>query len=71
MKFLEENLIERLQRPEFNQLREAFVTRSYPGNSFVCQPDSRDGVIQRQGRCSFVIADLAALEKHCRAAGCL
>jgi CRP-like cAMP-binding protein len=45
MKFLEENLIEHLQRPEFSQLREAFVTRSYPRNSFVCQPDSEENSI--------------------------
>ena len=38
MKLLEENLLDHLQRPEFEQLYASLIKRSYPKGSFVCQP---------------------------------
>lgn len=50
MKFLEENLLDHLQRPEFAELQAALTTQTYPKNSFICQPDHGDNRI-------FIVAD--------------
>lgn len=38
MKFLEENLLDHLQRPEFAELHASLIKRSYPKGVFLCQP---------------------------------
>lgn len=38
MKFLEENLLDHLQRPEFEELHSVLVSRKFPKGSFICQP---------------------------------
>lgn len=45
MKFLDENLIDHLQRPEFAALRESLSTKQVAQNGFICQPDSADNDI--------------------------
>ena len=45
MKFIDENLLQHLQRPEFKQLCSVLATRRYPKNSFVCQADSSENMI--------------------------
>ncbi len=40
MKFLKENLLDHLKRPEFAQLHASLIRRSHPKNAFVCQPGS-------------------------------
>lgn len=45
MKFLDENLIDHLQRPEFAALRESLSTKQVAQNGFICQPDSTDNDI--------------------------
>ena len=45
MKFLEENLLDHLQRPEFAELYASLVKRSYPKGSFICQPESGDNLV--------------------------
>ena len=45
MKFLNENLIDHLQRPEFAALRQALQTRQISRNGFICQPGSQDNEI--------------------------
>lgn len=45
MKFLNENLIDHLQRPEFAALRQALQTRQTTRNGFICQPGSQDNEI--------------------------
>nr|WP_320012682.1 Crp/Fnr family transcriptional regulator [uncultured Desulfobulbus sp.] len=52
MKFLEENLVEWLQRPELDELRNAFVVQSMEKNGFICQPDVEESsvFIVKKGR---------------------
>ncbi|WP_321283807.1 Crp/Fnr family transcriptional regulator [uncultured Vibrio sp.] len=45
MKFLDENLVEWLKRPELSELRAAFSVNLISKNSFVCQADSTDNTI--------------------------
>ncbi|MGE4560017.1 MAG: Crp/Fnr family transcriptional regulator, partial [Desulfobulbus sp.] len=45
MKFLEENLVEWLQRPELSELRAAFSPRIVAQNSYICQADSPENEI--------------------------
>jgi len=45
MKFLEENLLEWLQRPELAELRAAFSGRIIRKNDFICQADSSENSI--------------------------
>lgn len=45
MKFLDENLIDHLQRPEFAALRESLSMKQVAQNGFICQPDSTDNDI--------------------------
>ncbi len=45
MKFLEENLLDHLKRPEFRQLNSALVTRSYARNAYICRPDTEENSI--------------------------
>ncbi len=54
MKFLDENLIDHLQRPEFAALRESLSTKQVAQNGFICQPDSTDNDI-------FIVASLIPL----------
>jgi CRP-like cAMP-binding protein len=43
MKFLEENLLDHLHRPEFSELRSALSSHYYPKNAYICQPgDSKN-----------------------------
>ena len=39
MKFLEENLLDHLQRPEFAELHSSLIKQRYPKGSFICQPE--------------------------------
>lgn len=52
MKFLNENLLDHLQRPEFAALRQALQTRQITKNGFICQPGSphNDIFIVTRGR---------------------
>ena len=45
MKFLEENLLAHLQRPEFAELYAALKKRSYPKGAFICQPENDENQI--------------------------
>ena len=45
MKFLTENLLDHLQRPEFSDLRAALSTRCFPKGSYICQPGVSDNLI--------------------------
>lgn len=45
MKFLEENLLDHLQRPEFSDLQTALIKRHYPKGSFISQPGSEENRI--------------------------
>ena len=45
MKFLEENLLDHLQRPEFAELYASLIKRSYPKGSFICRPDSAENQV--------------------------
>ncbi|WP_028581853.1 Crp/Fnr family transcriptional regulator [Desulfogranum japonicum] len=45
MRFLQENLLDLLQSPGFENLRSSFVSRSYVKDSYICQPDSRENSI--------------------------
>jgi CRP-like cAMP-binding protein len=38
MKFLKENLLDHLKRPEFAELHASLIRRSHPKGAFVCQP---------------------------------
>jgi CRP-like cAMP-binding protein len=38
MKFLEENLLDHLKRPEFANLQSSLIRKRYPKGSFICQP---------------------------------
>lgn len=38
MKFLEENLLDHLQRPEFEELHSVLISHKFPKGSFICQP---------------------------------
>lgn len=40
MKFLEENLLDHLKRPEFADLYASLIKRRYPKGSFICRPGS-------------------------------
>lgn len=42
MKFLEENLLEYLQRPEFAELYASMIPRRYTKGAFICQPGRGD-----------------------------
>ncbi|WP_269523232.1 Crp/Fnr family transcriptional regulator [Coraliomargarita parva] len=42
MRFLDENLLEHLQRPEFAELYASLTKRSYPKGAFLCQPGMGD-----------------------------
>ncbi|WP_309400055.1 Crp/Fnr family transcriptional regulator [Cerasicoccus maritimus] len=52
MRFLEENLLEHLQRPEFAELYASLTKRSYAKGAFICQPGAGDNkvFIIAQGR---------------------
>lgn len=39
MKFLEENLLDHLQRPEFKELQSSLVCKKVSKNDYLCQPD--------------------------------
>lgn len=58
MKFLEENLLDHLQRPEFAELYASLITRSYPKGSLICQPegDGNQVFIVAQGRARVFLA---------------
>ncbi|WP_158950628.1 Crp/Fnr family transcriptional regulator [Pseudodesulfovibrio cashew] len=45
MKFLEENLLDHLQRPEFVDLYSSLRRRSYPKGAFICQPDKAENQV--------------------------
>lgn len=45
MKFLEENLLDHLQRPEFAELLSSLTTHSYPKGSYISQPGHRENRI--------------------------
>lgn len=45
MKFLEENLLYHLQRPEFAELYASLTKRSYPRGAFLCQPGSGENKV--------------------------
>jgi CRP-like cAMP-binding protein len=45
MKFLDENLLDHLQRPEFKELLASLKTRSYQSGSLLCQPDGTDNQV--------------------------
>ena len=45
MKFLEENLLDHLGRPEFSELRAALSLRRYPKNGYVCLPGEDDNLV--------------------------
>jgi CRP-like cAMP-binding protein len=38
MKFLEENLLDHLKRPEFEELHSVLISHKFPKGSFICQP---------------------------------
>ena len=38
MKFLEENLLDHLQRPEFAELQSVLFSHKFPKDSYICQP---------------------------------
>ena len=38
MKFLEENFLDHLKRPEFANLQSSLIRKRYPKGSFICQP---------------------------------
>jgi CRP-like cAMP-binding protein len=41
MKFLEENLLDHLQRPEFEELHSVLISHKFPKGSFICQPGTK------------------------------
>ncbi|MBU1001621.1 MAG: Crp/Fnr family transcriptional regulator [Proteobacteria bacterium] len=45
MKFLEENLLHYLRRPEFAELRTAFHTRTFAKGSLIYSPDEKDNLV--------------------------
>nr|WP_126381485.1 Crp/Fnr family transcriptional regulator [Desulfovibrio ferrophilus] len=45
MKFLEENLLHYLRRPEFAELREAFHTRTYAKGSIIYSPGEKENLV--------------------------
>lgn len=45
MKFLKENLLDHLQRPEFSQLRAGFTSRNFPRGAFICQPGTKENLV--------------------------
>lgn len=45
MKFLEENLLEHLKRPEFSDLLSSLATRHYPKEAFVSQPGDGENYV--------------------------
>ncbi|THB73106.1 MAG: Crp/Fnr family transcriptional regulator [Desulfobulbaceae bacterium] len=45
MKFLEENLLDHLARPEFAELYASLSARKYAKNSFICQPGQGDNMV--------------------------
>ncbi len=45
MKFLEENLLDHLHRPEFSELRSALSLRRFPRSAYVCQPGLGDNLV--------------------------
>ena len=45
MKFLDENLLDHLQRPEFAALRESLSMKQVAQNGFICQPDDAENAI--------------------------
>lgn len=45
MKFLEENLLDHLHRPEFSELRSALSIRRFPKNSYVSQPGTDNNLV--------------------------
>lgn len=45
MKFLAENLLDHLQRPEFSDLRKALSTRHYPKEAYISQPGISDNLV--------------------------
>ncbi|PHR27442.1 MAG: Crp/Fnr family transcriptional regulator [Desulfotalea sp.] len=45
MKFLEENLLDHLQRPEFAELLSSLSVKQFSKGSFLCQPGQKDNFI--------------------------
>lgn len=45
MKFLEENLLDHLQRPEFEDLLSCLVPETFTKGSFLCQPGQKENLI--------------------------
>ncbi|MBM9614072.1 Crp/Fnr family transcriptional regulator [Desulfobulbus rhabdoformis] len=45
MKFLEDNLVEWLQRPELAELRNAFLVQSKQKNGFICHPETEESAV--------------------------
>jgi CRP-like cAMP-binding protein len=45
MKFLTENLLDHLQRPEFTELRSVLSTRRYTKGSYICQSEADENLV--------------------------
>lgn len=45
MKFLKENLLDHLNRPEFSQLRSELTTRRFPKGGFICRPGAAENLV--------------------------
>ena len=45
MKFLEENLLDHLQRPEFANLQSSLIKRTYPKGAYISQPGNGENSI--------------------------
>ncbi|BHH84619.1 Crp/Fnr family transcriptional regulator [Desulforhopalus sp. 52FAK] len=45
MKFLEENLLDHLRRPEFAELLSSLVQRSFTKGAYICQPGQEENLI--------------------------
>ncbi|MFT5699856.1 MAG: CRP-like cAMP-binding protein [Desulforhopalus sp.] len=45
MKFLEENLLDHLQRPEFAELHSVLLRHNFPKSSYICQPGTEDNQV--------------------------
>jgi len=45
MKFLEENLLDHLQRKEFAELYASLTKRSYPKGAYICQPGDKENQV--------------------------
>ncbi len=45
MKFLEENLLDHLQRPEFAELHSVLISHSFPKGGYICQPGTGSNLV--------------------------